>query len=122
VNASRLARLGSVLLWMGCAGGAGGGGTDPSRLTSTELTAAASSAGETLYATLLRVRPQWLVAPSGRPGATVFIDQVETGPVSTLQVIPTDAVLSVQFLAPQAASSRFGRSLEGGAIDVRLSP
>ena len=112
-----------VFLCAACAsgGGGGGGGDQVGQLTNAQL-AAASSPDETLYTTLIRIRPQWLIAPTGRPGATVFVDEIETGPVSTLQVIASRAVASVQFLTPQAATSRFGRSVEGGAIDVRLLP
>jgi hypothetical protein len=101
-------------------GGGGGGGGGANALTAAQLRAAAQSPDDTLYQMISRLKPEWLVAPTGQPEPTVFVDGVQTGSVSSLQVISALAVESVRFLGAQAAGARYS-GVRGAVIDVTLA-
>jgi hypothetical protein len=91
------------------------------QLTGEQLRAAASAPDEPVYAILVRMRPQWLIARTGQPDVVVFVDGVPTGAPSTLQVIGSSRVASVRFLEAEVAT-RAHPGVTGATIDVRLNP
>jgi hypothetical protein len=91
------------------------------QLTGEQLRAGASSPDEPVYAILVRMRPQWLIARSGEPDVVVFVDNVPTGSPATLQVIGSSRVASLRFLEAESAA-RAHPGVTGPAIEVRLNP
>ena len=79
-----------------------------------------------LDAALSQLRPEWLrVRPSSRQvaepaRASVYIDNVYTGDLGILRLVPVSAVIEVSFLTPSAARDRFGLGCQcaAGAIVV----
>ena len=72
-------------------------------------------------AALRRLRPEWLrVNPSsrqveGQATASVFVDDVYTGGLEALSLIPAAAVVDLRYLSPSMASDRFGAGCRCGA-------
>ena len=72
-------------------------------------------------AALRRLRPEWLrVNPSarqveGQATASVFVDDVYTGGLEALSLIPVAAVVDLRYLSPSMASDRFGTGCRCGA-------
>jgi hypothetical protein len=79
-----------------------------------------------LDAALSQLRPEWLrVSPSSRQiaepaRASVYIDNVYTGDLGILRLVPVSDVIEVSFLGPSAARDRFGLGCQcaAGAIVV----
>jgi hypothetical protein len=79
-----------------------------------------------LDAALNQLRPEWLrVSPSSRQvaeptHASVYIDNVYTGDIESLRLVPVSAVIEVSFLGSSAARDRFGLGCRcaAGAIVV----
>ena len=79
-----------------------------------------------LDAALSQLRPEWLrVSPSSRQvadpaHASVYIDNVYTGDIGILRLIPVSAVIEASYLGPSAARDRFGLGCQcaAGAIVV----
>jgi hypothetical protein len=72
-------------------------------------------------AALRRLRPEWMrVNPSsrqveGQTTATVFVDDVYTGGLEALRLIPVAAVVDLRYLSPSMASDRFGAGCRCGS-------
>jgi hypothetical protein len=112
----------SLLICVACATArTDGGSTTPDQLSAQDLRSAARSADEPVYEILVRLRPQWLIAPTGEPAPVVFVDGVETGAVATLQVIGSSRVATVRLLPPPTAASRYAVGGGGSVIEVLLS-
>jgi hypothetical protein len=79
-----------------------------------------------LDAALSQLRPEWFrVSPSSRQvaeptHASVYIDNVYTGDIGSLRLVPVSAVIEVSFLGSSAARDRFGLGCQcaAGAIAV----
>jgi hypothetical protein len=108
------------LIFGGCATSAAGGGGNLDRLTAEQIQAALQSVDEPLYPVIVRTRPQWLIARTGRPGAVVFMDGIETGPIETLQTVAARRVERAAYVSPEDTAARFGSAFEGGIIEVTL--
>lgn len=98
-------------------------GSFANRVVRTDL---ASLQETSLDAALSQLRPEWLrVSPSSRQvadpaRASVYIDNVYTGDIGILRLIPVSAVIEASFLGPSAARDRFGLGCQcaAGAIVV----
>jgi hypothetical protein len=80
------------------------------------------SVDETSVETALRrLRPEWMrINPSslqieGLATASVFVDDMYTGGLETLRLIPVAEVTDVRFLSPSIAHDRFGAGCRCGA-------
>jgi hypothetical protein len=51
--------------------------------------------------------------------AAVYVDEVYHGELETLRSLRLEKILSVQFLPPFDAKTRFGQDMPGGAILIR---
>lgn len=51
--------------------------------------------------------------------AVVYVDDIYHGELETLKSLRLEKILSVQFLPPFDAKTRFGRDMPGGAILIR---
>ena len=51
--------------------------------------------------------------------AVVYVDDIYHGELETLKSLRLDKILSVQFLPPFDAKTRFGQDMPGGAILIR---
>jgi len=87
----------------------------------------ASYEGQPLSEALAHLRPDWLrLNPSARAGgegerAVLYVDDVATGDLGGLQMIPSGRVSEVRLLSPAEAWARFGALCRcpAGAILVR---
>jgi hypothetical protein len=72
-------------------------------------------------AALRQLRPEWMrVNPSsrqveGQTTASVYVDDVYTGGLDALRLIPVSAVVDLRYLSPSEASDRFGTGCRCGA-------
>lgn len=72
-------------------------------------------------AALRRLRPEWMrVNPSsrqveGQTTASVYVDDLYTGGLDALRLIPVAAVVDLRFLSPSRASDRFGAGCRCGS-------
>jgi hypothetical protein len=101
--------------------------SDAASLGVMTVPARSASLQETsLDAALSQLRPEWLrVSPSSRQiaepaRASVYIDNVYTGDLGILRLVPVSDVIEVSFLGPSAARDRFGLGCQcaAGAIVV----
>jgi hypothetical protein len=99
------------------------GGSSANRVVHAEL---ARLQETSLDAALSQLRPEWFrVNPSSRQisgpaRASVYIDEVYTGELGILRLVPVSAVIDVSYLGPSAARDRFGLGCQcaAGAIVV----
>ena len=72
-------------------------------------------------AALRRLRPEWMrVNPSsrqveGQATASVYVDDLYTGGLEALRLIPVAAVVDLRFLSPSMANDRFGAGCRCGS-------
>lgn len=101
------------------------GSSAPGRGNTRLLTAEEIQASPTnnLYELVQRERPAWLT-PKYQGGTrgypAVFVGSQRSGDIDYLRSVNTDNVLEVHYFDPIDASSRFGRNVPFGAIQVIL--
>lgn len=101
------------------------GGPAPARGDARMLTEEEIQASPTtnLFDTVQRLRPAWLV-PKFQAGTrgfpAVFVGSQRYGDIDFLRTIETANVREVHYFDPITASSRFGRNVEFGVIQVIL--
>ena len=70
-----------------------------------------------------RLRPSWLTAKyqgATRGYPTVYVGAQRSGNIEFLRTVETDNVLEVHYFDPISASSRFGRNVPFGVIQIIL--
>jgi len=72
----------------------------------------------TVYAAIETLRPNWLTLRGPDGEVQVYLDEQHLGNVRTLLTIPVPSVQSIRHLDGIAASARYGRDHEQGAILV----
>jgi len=88
------------------------------RVARTELLPLQETSVETA---LRRLRPEWMrLNPSSRQieaptTASVYVDDVYTGGLEMLRLIPVAAVVDLRYLSPSRATDRFGSGCRCGA-------
>jgi hypothetical protein len=118
---ARLLFIPLLVLIAACASAAGGGGGGGnSQLLTTADIQTNAIAGEPLWDTIQRMRPQWLSVRSGQPEPAVFIDGANAGNLQTLRTVNSSTVQEARFLRADQAAARFGGGFEGGVIEVVL--
>jgi hypothetical protein len=104
----------------GPAGASGPGRGNLRMLTEEEIQAAPTT---NLFETVQRLRPAWLSAKyyGGTRGyPAVFVGSQRYGEIDVLRTIETANVLEAHYFDPIDASSRFGRNVPFGVIQVIL--
>lgn len=89
-------------------------------LTEDELDRASVN---TVFDAVQRLRPAWLMpryAAGTRGYPAVYVGSQRYGEVETLRTIETDNVAEIHYFDAVAASSRFGRNVPFGVIQVIL--
>lgn len=114
----------ALSLWAACAPyGAGPGAqsrTDPYRITSVELEAAAFSDA---FALVQALRPRWLreraaSLTAGPERARVYVDGLSFGGPEALGRLPLSSLAGLEYLDGPSATQRFGTDHGGGVIMV----
>ena len=122
---ARLQRMVVAALVLAAAACGPAGSSTPGRgnarlLTEDELSQASVN---NVFDAVQRLRPAWLMVryQGGTRGyPTVFVGSQRYGEVETLRMIETANVREVHFFDAVAASSRFGRNVPFGVIQVIL--
>ena len=79
----------------------------------------------TAFDLVVRLRPEFLRRSARRPGIgthnepVVYVDAVQSGPLSALGMIPASHVMDITYVTPVDALLRFGPTHGAGAIVVR---
>ena len=115
----------AALLALAACGTTSGTTSTPGRGNSRLLTVEelSESHSSNLYDAVQRLRPAWLVPRyqgASRGAAAVFIGSQRGGEIEFLRTIETANVREVHFLDAFEATSRFGRNVPFGVIQVIL--
>ena len=109
----------SVALVAACASAPRPGVNHDRVITSTELR---SSANDTMYEAIDRLRPAWLGGESvGRSGTTrpsVYMNRLYLGGPGELERVRVRDVVEVRLISPRLALDRYGADNPAGAIEV----
>lgn len=122
----RMQRVMAATLMVAALGACGPAGTSaPGRGNSRLLTEAEIHAtpANNLFDVVQRLRPSWLTAKyqGGTRGyPAVYVGSQRVGEIEYLRSVETSNVLEVHYFDPIAASSRFGRNVPFGAIQIIL--
>jgi hypothetical protein len=79
--------------------------------------------GGNLFDVVQRLRPSWLTAKyqgATRGYPAVYVGSQRSGNIEFLRTVETDNVLEVHYFDPITASSRFGRNVPFGVIQIIL--
>lgn len=122
----KMQRMITAALVVVALGACGPSGTSsPGRGNARLLTADEISASPTtnLFDVVQRLRPAWLTAKyqGGTRGfPAIYVGSQRAGEIDYLRSVNTDNVLEVRYFDPIDASSRFGRNVPFGAIQITL--
>lgn len=116
-----------ALISAGCAGMTAGAGAPRSSFNSVTGDELRDSVSNDLYAALQDLRPQWF-RPRPRASITfataqepvVYVSGVREGSLDTLRGLDLLDVVSVEFIDPLDASTRYGTGHSGGVILVDM--
>lgn len=110
---------------LSCAGAGTGSGKNPDTISYEEIQAARDPR-ESAWEAIRMLRPRFLSAHNAetlenrdREYAVVYLDDVFHGPIESLKNMTIDNVMTVQFLSPYDAKTRFSSDFPGGIIMVR---
>lgn len=110
----------AALAACGPSGTSAPGRGNPRLLTAEEIEASPTT---NLFEVVQRLRPSWLVAKyqGGTRGLpAVYVGSQRAGGIEYLRTINTGNVLEVRYFDPIDASSRFGRNVPFGVIQITV--
>ncbi|WP_420130023.1 hypothetical protein [Longimicrobium sp.] len=122
----KMQRMVAAMLMVAALGACGPSGTSsPGRGNARLLTAEELSASPTtnLFDVVQRLRPAWLTTKfqgGSRGYPAIFVGSQRAGDINYLRTINTDNVLEVRYFDPIDASSRFGRNVPFGVMQITL--
>lgn len=128
-NAVILVALVLTGLGAGCSGAVAGGrssGPGPDALTGDQVRQ--DTTAEYLYDAIRQLRPRWL-RPRSQSSFTmpdsnepvVYVNDVQYGPLDSLRQIHVNDVMTVAYMSPADATTRFGTGHGGGSIMVNVT-
>lgn len=125
MRTARVPLLLGVLFIAACAS-SGTTSSAPSSRSAITAEEIASIQVRTAYEAVERLRPTWLrargmsnVTSGGQDYAAIFVNGNRYGELPTLRDIQASDVVSIFYLEPADATTRYGTGYSGGIIDVR---